>query len=136
MKNPLDGYLDRSQQHAIAAVGALVAVGVAVHRTQGKGAASAGSRQRVEAPAGREVEAPRRAKQKVRPAAKVKAPAKGSAKVSAKPRSTAEATAKAKTSSPPSEWSRFLSVRVPQLVKQGYTAPQAMKKAAAEFRAR
>lgn len=135
MKNPLDNYLDKSQQHAIAAVGALVAVGVAVRRTQGK-SASAGSRQSAAAPAPLEAEAPRKVKPKGRPVAKVKAPSKGSAKVSAKPRSAAKAPVKGKAPSQPSEWTRFLSVRVPQLVKQGYTAPQAMKQAAAEFRAR
>lgn len=135
MKNPLDNYLDKSQQHAIAAVGALVAVGVAVRRTQGKGA-SAGSAQRAVVSASREAEAPRKAKPKGRLAAKGKPPSKGTVKASAKPRSVAKASAKAKTPSPPSEWTRFLSARVPQLVKQGYTAPQAMKQAAAEFRAR
>ena len=152
MKNPLDNYMERGHQQALAAVGALVAVGVAVRRSQGKsayaGAAGSGARRQADPPSGSmAVEVTRASRAGAAPASRSKVSSKR--KAASKQRSAgaapkAKPSAKAKggpkgakpKSQASNEWTRFLSVRVPQLVKQGFTAPEAMKRAADEFRAR
>lgn len=149
MKNPLDNYMEKGHQQALAAVGALVAVGVAVRRSQGKsayaGAAGSGARRQADPPSGSmAVEVTGASRAGAAPASRSKASSKR--KAASKQRSAgaapkAKPSAKAKGGPKPksqasNEWTRFLSVRVPQLVKQGFTAPEAMKRAADEFRAR